>query len=92
MPHESPGSTLLDPKLHVDDAGLVRFAQKYSLNRLIAPYGRFESILPEIPSTPHDHSSCALTTSNINVTGTCIVFSGLFGIKKPFPSVLAPKK
>ena len=42
--------------------------------------------------TSHDHSSCALTTSNINVTGTCIVFSGLFGIKKPFPSVLAPKK
>ena len=49
LAHETPGNTLLDPKHHVDDPGLVKFAQKYSLNRLIAPYGRFESILPEIP-------------------------------------------
>ena len=45
---ETPGNTLLDPQHHVDDAGLVIFAQNNSLNHLIAPYGRFESNLPEI--------------------------------------------
>ena len=31
-----PGNTLLDPEWHVEDAGLVSFAQKGSINRLIA--------------------------------------------------------
>ena len=38
-----------------------------------------------------DHSSCALKTLHIKVNGTRIVFSGLFGIKKQFPGVLALK-
>ena len=40
LAHETPGNTLLDPTHHVDDAGLVSFAQKNSLNRLIAPAAR----------------------------------------------------
>jgi hypothetical protein len=34
---------------------------------------------------------CVIKTLNINVTGTRIVFSGLFWVKKAFLGVLAPK-
>ena len=48
----------------------------------------------------HAHRGCRPRTGmrrppvrvhHVNVTGTCIMFSSLFGVKKPFPSVLAPK-
>ena len=41
----------------------------------------FCHILLKLSGFPCDHSGCVLTALNINATGTCIVFSGPFGVQ-----------
>ena len=63
---QSPGNTLLDPKLHVDDAGLVRFAQKYSLiNRLIRRLLKFKKMSKTSTCTADDTIFDYLTATSI---------------------------
>ena len=82
------GSFLPNAPYRVFNAGRVCSAQKCSINRLITD---FRHIFGSFTGVPHGHSSCALKSLKIDVTGTPNVFSGQFGDKKRVSDVLAPE-
>ena len=81
------GSRVMVLRRHVDDAGRVSFAQKCSINRIIAD---LRHILGKFAGLPHGQSSRALRPLKLDVTGTRIVVQSCsevhLGSRNGFPT------